>query len=142
MKKLETKHLAPYLPYGLKTVWGNNSPYEMLGINGNNLYSKCGILGSKQSLIIANKPLLRPISDITNVIEHNGEKFIPNERLLENSCFNVAKMEQSEIDSFGESHKMDVFWSYHDCSQLISWHFDVFGLIEKGLAIDINTIKQ
>jgi len=24
---------------------------------------------------------------------------------------------------------------------LVEWHFDVFGLIEKGLAIDINTLK-
>ena len=24
---------------------------------------------------------------------------------------------------------------------LLEWHFDVFGLIEKGLAIDINTLK-
>jgi len=30
----------------------------------------------------------------------------------------------------------------HQFEKLISWHFDVFGLIEKGLAIDINTLKE
>ena len=32
--------------------------------------------------------------------------------------------------------------SYGLVSKLIEWHFDVFGLIEKGLAIDINTLPQ
>jgi len=27
-------------------------------------------------------------------------------------------------------------------SLLFKWHFDVFGLIKKGLAVDINTLKQ
>ena len=26
--------------------------------------------------------------------------------------------------------------------QLFEWHFDVFGLIEKGIAIDINTLNK
>ena len=32
--------------------------------------------------------------------------------------------------------------SYERHFQLCKWHFDVFGLIEKGLAIDYNTVKQ
>lgn len=32
--------------------------------------------------------------------------------------------------------------SYLLMQKLIEWHFDVFGLIEKGLAIDINTLKN
>ena len=27
------------------------------------------------------------------------------------------------------------------CEKLFEWHFDVFGLIEKWLAIDINTLN-
>ena len=31
--------------------------------------------------------------------------------------------------------------TYQEVQKLLEWHFDVFGLIEQGLAIDINTIK-
>ncbi len=31
---------------------------------------------------------------------------------------------------------------YEVMEKLLSWHFDVFSLIEKGLAIDINTLTQ
>ena len=30
--------------------------------------------------------------------------------------------------------------NYETIEKLFEWHFDVFGLIEKGLAIDINTL--
>lgn len=32
--------------------------------------------------------------------------------------------------------------TYSDMEKLFENHFDVFGLIEKGLAIDLNTIKE
>lgn len=32
--------------------------------------------------------------------------------------------------------------SYLLMQKLIEWHFDVFGLIEKGLAVDINTLEK
>lgn len=31
---------------------------------------------------------------------------------------------------------------YHDVRILFEYHFDVFGLIDAGLAIDINTLKS
>ena len=30
----------------------------------------------------------------------------------------------------------------NDYEKLFEWHFDIFGLIEKGLAIDINTLSD
>lgn len=33
-------------------------------------------------------------------------------------------------------------WDYQTVQWLISMHFDVFGLIEKGLAVDINSIES
>jgi hypothetical protein len=38
--------------------------------------------------------------------------------------------------SLGVGHQLDLF------QKLFEWHFDVFGLIEQGLAIDINTLKH
>jgi len=42
-----------------------------------------------------------------------------------------------------EDHNGDIFHVPHQFelwSKCFEWHFDVFGLIEKGLAIDINTL--
>jgi hypothetical protein len=32
--------------------------------------------------------------------------------------------------------------NYEDIVKLFEWHFDVFGLIDAGLAIDINTLDD
>ena len=31
---------------------------------------------------------------------------------------------------------------YGVVEKLLEWHFDIFGLLEKGLAVDINTINK
>jgi hypothetical protein len=69
-------------------------------------------------------------SDTENVISIREPK--PNSVF----DFNVA---------YGTSDEMRYFMNYKTImmyyNQLFKYHFDVFGLIEKGLAIDINTIK-
>ena len=67
--KLELKHLAPYLPYGLKYVKYsyNNSPIRhdiMQGVSTNGIYA-CGDI---TPLSFKNcKPILRPLSDLTKL---------------------------------------------------------------------------
>jgi len=143
---LELKHLAPYLPYKLNFVhndclkklaslqYGNSVPDD----NYMELVTCTNLVYAKVSEI---KPILRPLSDLTKEIEVNGEKFVPIEKLLEENCFDLSKLNQEDIDSYYHSYLSDVFWCYGDAVKLISWHFDVFGLIEKGLAININTLK-
>lgn len=76
--------------------------------------------------------ILRPLSDLTKEIEHNGEKFVPHTKL-------GGRPNLTDYDIDYLSKKINVM-SYGLITQLIEWHFDVFGLIEKGEAIDINTI--
>ena len=65
------------------------------------------------------KPILRPLSDLTK------EGFVYLHNYL-----------TKEIDN-------DIsLLHYRDIQILLKNHFDVFGLIEKGLAIDINTLKD
>ena len=162
--KLELKHLAPYLPYGLGLYIENDVTIEptyedepdfilsgvvkMSGL----LYEETSFM--PQCVIYTRadgeahgytqkeniKPILRPLSDLTKEIEHNGEKFVPIRKLLEANSFNLEKMETEYINSFAKS-MVEIQMAYDDAQLLLRWHFDIFGLIEKDLAVNINTLS-
>lgn len=123
--KLDLKHLAPYLPYGLKVKWHPEDIkphiYEMISLSD----------GQINQILSFNccSPILKPMSDL-----HANEtiKSIASEQTYSN---NDDYLIQRDYNS--KSYK-----SYQFTIWLIENHFDVFGLIEKGLAIDINTIED
>jgi len=149
MRKLELKHLAGYLPYGLKVMhvsWKESLLMDCCGDNSESL----SILDVEEY----GKPILRPLSDLIKEIEVNREKFVP---IVELSGYKDLK---GEI-SFGYSHKKyyvkiriqstnewachttpsDLYsMDYFTVQKLLEWHFDIYGLIEANLAIDINTL--
>ncbi len=142
-EKLELKHLAPYLPYGLKyeyeTVYGK--------INHAKRAKVIGLLGwgtpftmSDELGILNVKPILRPLSD-----------------LLPSGCF--VEIEDASQDEMNHAMWADLRWRLERCEKnnsnidvvrmpywviriLLKYHFDVFGLIDQGLAIDINTLNK
>lgn len=87
------------------------------------------------------KPILHSLSDTTKEIEHKGEKFVPIEKILEENCFDLSKMDIEEINSYAAPVLMPELISLSDALLLIEWHFDIAGLIEKGEAIDVNTLE-
>ena len=143
--KLELKHLAPYLPYDLKVKYTNKYNHSqtitLVGIMNYTTKGK-GIqveLCNKNlihffSKIEGIKPILRPLSDLTKEIEVNGEKFVPHIKL-------GGRPNLKDYDIEYLSKNIDNM-SYGLVSKLIEWHFDVFGLFEKDLAIDINSLPQ
>ena len=134
------------------------------------LISESNIFGIVTFKIEECQPILRPLSDLTNEIEINGKKFIPiyGLAMIEGSFDMSAKLDFAQdndtwiigfknhletkvfgydtINGFGVHFRPEMQWE-QVCNQLelhqklFEWHFDVFGLIEKGLAIDINTIQ-
>ena len=87
--KLEVKHLAPYLPYGLKLqvqgeVMEDKRPilFNMVGIvDGEVLVHRINYIANVENEIEDCFPILRPLSDINTKIEVNGKKFVPIEVL-------------------------------------------------------------
>lgn len=128
--KLELKHLAPYLPYGLKLEHKENDSAEvkMALINLTDRFY------SMPAAILTNfKPILRPLSDLKQIEDVLFTEFgggFKTKGHFEQHFMNNIKY--SAIDSLGYSTVMF----------LIERHFDVFGLIPQGLAIDINTLKK
>jgi len=121
--KLELKHLAPYLPYELSILPNN---YKTCG-SGYGFYYKVldiGCLSDLENRLEDIKPILKPVEDLI------GEIGLP-----------------SAIEDYlrGKGVKRIVDLPYWAITYLLGenqegYNFDVFGLIEKGLAVDINTI--
>ena len=91
---------------------------------------------------IISKPILHPLTDLTKEIEHNGEVFVPTTRLKllyefesDNVCEIRMYINSGWTSSISEL-PLDIVL------QLISWHFDLFNGIEKGEAIDVNTLDE
>jgi hypothetical protein len=110
-------------------------------------------------------PILRPLSDLTKEIEVNGNKFVPIVELAKigtgevkcgvtnsnyGTCYIDAEFtkkgffiftQQTFIWQVGKNaeprnieNQLELF------EKLYEWHFDIYELIKKGLAIDINTL--
>ena len=91
-----------------------------------------------------------PLSSLTKEIEHNGEKFVPIEWLQRNikSDLDIYKPSQFtlpleiEITTEDYSQTIDLYNGYLIVQKLAEWHIDFQNLIEQGLAIDLNTVKN
>lgn len=154
--KLELKHIAPYLPYGLKCT-NTKKSYTQTGEDRTGILETLSvntddsvIMGAEGYFLVGYHeilPLFRPLSSLTKEIEVNGEKFVPLEKLC---SFYGAKFNDSYVTDnaagfvYGFSaHDVlnikDVFENkYWQIQKLFEWHFDVFGLIEKGMAVEIE----
>lgn len=130
--KLELKHLAPYLPYELPIepiyVSTHGGGYYRELLDTDVLHYNC---------FEEIKPILRPLSDLTKEITVNGENFVPSDYI--SVRFNLFCGEWLYLCINNLDVIEDVPLSVS--KKLLEWHFDIFGLIEKGLAIDINTIN-
>lgn len=114
-------------------------------------------------------PLLRSLSDLTKEIEHNGEVIVPILEMAKNfhknetypvthyeneKYFGTQKDNQVlamvnccvDYDSSKYTYyvlKNDIFecCSYYEIQWLLKHHFDLYGLLEKNLAINKDKIK-
>jgi hypothetical protein len=129
MDNLTIAHLAPYLPYGLKYMnVKNNEITTMKALDSDVEMVDWGWGCALEFHEL--KPILRPLSDLTKEIEHNGEKFVPTKE------YHYLRFEEISTFKGGENHL--IFMQVREYQILLELHFDVFGLIEKGLAIDIK----
>lgn len=142
MDKLTIEHLAPYLPYGLKCHnMGNfdedGNPYvqEIVGLETDYVVVSFDNYDDRY-LFEETFPILRPLSGLIREIEHKDVALIP---AIYMESHDITLGERLKLISRGSKDFYMLPWWV--ISKLIEWHFDVFGLIEKGLAVDINTIK-
>ena len=130
--KLELKHIAPYLPYGLKVKCDY---YCTFGTHVLEI-TELSIKYYGQIMRGNTKPILRPWSDLTKEIEVNGKKFVPMTELHSMSDYSEY-LSQIEEDVYEMNTPFR--WPHEIFQKLIEWHFNVYNLPEH-LFIDINTL--
>ena len=116
--KLELKHLAPYLPYRLKCKT-HKSIAILSDLTTNDIYECASFIEEPRDMIGENGML-------------HFEDFKPILRPL--SDMNISDKAMDKL--------INGALSYNVFIDAVSQHFDVFCLIQQGLAIDINTLKQ
>lgn len=142
--KLELKHLAPYLPYDLGISRYNNIDKEFKKshiMTASGGYDKWGIDSVLKGKTIHGsdlKPILRPLSDLTK--EEFKKQLSFGMIYDENTWFEGFEDGRLTIGSTTINACVNRNVYYQDFLVLFENHFDVFGLIESGLAIDINTL--
>jgi len=120
--KLTIEKLAPYLPYGLKAYHAFEKELLEREVT---LYNVMNFINGDTNAKIA----LRPLSDLTR------------------DEYNFIYEKETDYDSIYDWLWLDVEsrlatkFSYSFWQELFHYHFDIFELIDKGLAIDINTLK-
>lgn len=134
--KLELKHLVSYLPYDLKGIFLNS--IITLSVN---YFSKGTERGYDISAFLSNniKPILFPLSSLTKEITINGETFVPIDFINKNirkivDIYLVVGEINIDIETDNYSQIINLIDGYEIMQKLIEWKFDVFRLIELGLA--------
>jgi hypothetical protein len=129
-------HIAPYLEHGLmvkcKRHWIEYGRVDVLKVNGISLqeeFWQFEFLTDDGELKFADinqngfAPVLRPLSELTK------------EELIEQGF-------HSHIDHLTHEKQNPLDAPFKMIAYLFSKHFDVFGLVEKGLAIEINELEE
>ena len=138
--KLTIKHLAAYLPYGVQ-INQKNDVLTRISAHSNRAQSRLrGHLINYWDLEDVH-PLLRPLSDLTQEIEHNGESFVPVKKLKEISpnSPNFDWILKEVWEHWSKRNLSESIIEYCIIQQLLEWHFDIFSLIPSGLAIPLTT---
>lgn len=123
---LELKHLAPYLPYGLKIEY----PTIMSGVRKISEMRNLGQTSIEIShriyvQISSCKPMLRPLSDYAD---------IDSDAICNINC---DMSDQIQISEFASKRISLSAVSVGAFEILVSNHVDVFGLIDQGLALPL-----
>ena len=136
--KLELKHLAPYLPYGLKWVFeGDDVVHEVSGLDisafgvqliSDDDFGKCTLENGK--------PILRPLSSMSleEIDELNG--LIDDSVMVVVSSGNWVYIDGLNSDPWSGSPTLSLYSINKINEYLLSKHFDVFRLIDKDLAVE------
>lgn len=132
--KLELKHLVYQNHKPLKVVFSDTNEVDIITqIDFEN--GIVSFLNRKENYLLSSgifKLVLIPLSDLTKEIKKN------NDIINFQKHFNQYDFEW--LITSNNKMKLINSLDYFLVSKLFEWHFDVFGLIEKGLAIDINTL--
>ncbi|TQM18310.1 hypothetical protein [Chryseobacterium aquifrigidense] len=124
------KIYSAYLPYGLQISTddeGEDWVETVIGVNNEALETSVGNYWD-----FTVKPILYDLSYLTKEIEHEGEKFVPSERLMNYaSNFGVHRgVFEHMLSSILDGNTLVTELPYYLIIKLLEWHLNVFQLQE------------
>jgi hypothetical protein len=125
--KLEARHVMPYVVYGLKMK--SHLTNEIWTLQPKNF-------ANDWKFSFTSKPILRPLSDLTKEIIDEFQKYY-NQESYDKDIIDLFCYENTQTDENIEDLLVTKL-PYECVEYMFKNHYDVFGLIEKGLAIDFN----
>lgn len=141
---LTIRHLAPYLPYNLKLQYMENGKVIATGVMNRITHNdfethptKVGIGFRDVEHIWMFKPILRPLTQLTEEIVHKGKTIVPIE-WLEDFYPTLSFHEECKSLLQEDGYSWTAHMSNLLIDHLLEWHFDIFGLIPNGLAEKMN----
>jgi len=145
MSELKMEHISPYggSRLKLKTVdeLGIQRMEIMTGIDWDNNRVITKIPGNFVTMgysLDEVKPVLRPLHDICEEINHNGLKFKPAFYWNDDPVHNTIHMTLSTLAQYGRDPGFLLPYVVH--RKLFEWQFDLFGLLMEGLAVSNHEI--
>ena len=168
--KLTMQVLSAYLPYKVKAQYLDSEDYEIT--TGELVRIDTGVIngdGNEDVIITCGEQefdpldlidcefqlLLRPLSALTDEIEHNGERFVPIDNLIKADNKVIVSnyvSDGSKAITITITYKLmgDTFTDfiinrntvdntdYCYVQKLLEWHFDVFSLLDSGDALPLT----
>lgn len=148
--ELDLKHLAAYLSHGVKFISTMDNPDDFTQINKtwtldgvNKLFGNYHLLTKENSDaydIRTCKLGLRPLSDFASYFCGLFDECIETRTFLNEGFITI---ENQFEDLYDMLYNYKIEWWPHGVIQLAyKHHFDIEGLIEQGLAVDINDLPN
>lgn len=134
------KIYSAYMPYKLNVQLSakdtyKNGVFPLIGIRNDGLFymGESGMFGYVQRELGAVKPILYDLSYLTKEIEHEGERFVPIEKLEELFGIGFKKFDNTVgfsyfFKGFSNGVLFDKIERFRN--KLLEWHFNVFQLPE------------
>lgn len=144
---MKIEEIAPYLPYGVKMIFEKSG--KIIALHGLQCVGSANLSYADyerhyDSTIWNFKLILHPLSDLTKPCLPNGNIPIDFFDIYEEDNFEYTDIKTYRlIESISKNNIIhDIKWlPYGVVEKLFEWHFDVFDLIEKGEAVDVNTLN-
>jgi hypothetical protein len=137
MNELEFQHIAPYLGHVLKVKYRDSSPIGLL--LGADFITEVSFVTFKRGAeTLCTKDLVLILKSTDSFTGSQDAKEM--QKIL--GLPDDADLRFSKEKGFTFQHnRANVAITYQLFQELYARHYDVLGLIEKGLAVDFNTIK-
>lgn len=138
VKKLDFKYLAPYLLHDLKVVMNNGETGDIVGWRklSSTVYVYKDVFEDYTVNTEDVKPILRPISSMTSDENKELQELADNDDIYMAVSKSDIWLENNILDPTDGHLELYISDLYKVYDWLFRNHFDVFGLIDRKLAIE------